>query len=357
MDLKKIRMCFVGNMLGRNPGCVTTQGQITADLFSKEGYRVISVSSKLNRAYRLADIAQTILRNAKKIDVLILEVYSGQSMIIADTAGFLCKLLGIPLIAVLHGGNLPAFTRRFPVWTKRVLKRADILTAPSSFLAEEMKIFGFEIRVIPNIVDLDAYPFKARKRLSPKLIWMRSFHPIYHPQMAVKVLAALRIKKPEATLVMAGVNKGLESEIRELARREGLKDVVRFPGFLDMKAKIREFSNADIYLNTNRIDNMPVSVIEACAMGLPIVATDVGGLSHIISHGENGLLVPGENVSEMVKAVTALLDNPDLTEKLSKNGREFAEKSSWNAVRRQWEETFAEAVLEKQLARRRIGSR
>src|SRR5947208_1937239 len=107
--LRRPRLCFVGNMLGQNPGYITSQGQIVADLFARKGYEVISVSSKINRVYRLLDIIKTISRNAKAIDVLILEVYSGASMAIADIASFLCKIFKIPLISVLHGGNLPEF--------------------------------------------------------------------------------------------------------------------------------------------------------------------------------------------------------------------------------------------------------
>ena len=340
----KPRLCFVGNMLGRNPGYITTQGQIVADLFAADGYRVTSVSSKLNRAFRLADIAQHIVKNSAKIDVLILEVYSGLSMLIADTTSLLCKLLKIPLILVLHGGNLPDFTTRHLNWTKRVLNRADILVAPSSFLAEEMEQFGFHIRVIPNVVDLDAYPYKLRRRVSPKLIWMRSFHAIYNPQMAINVFSSVRKTEPTATLIMAGVDKGLEPKIKEMAGKLGLQDDVRFPGFLGTEAKIKEFTDADIYLNTNRIDNMPVSVIEACAMGLPVVATNVGGIPHIIENGESGLLIPSEDVEAMSQAVSTLLGNAELTERLSRNGRFLAERSAWKSVRRDWEELFTELL-------------
>jgi len=347
MDTTQIRLCFVGNMLGRNPGYVTSQGQIVADLFAGNGYRVISVSSEISRVRRLTDMVQTIVRNAKKIDVAILEVYSGLSMVVADTISLVCKSLGIPLIAVLHGGNLPAFSKHYRRWTTRVLRRADILVAPSSFLAKELESFGFQVRVIPNVVELETYPYKMRRHIAPKMIWMRSFHPIYNPQMALKVFSSIHEKNPEATLVMAGGDKGLESELKAMTNKMDLQNAVRFPGFLDSRAKIKEFSEADIYLNTNRIDNMPVAVVEACAMGLPVVSTNVGGLPHIISHGENGFLVPDEDVSEMVNAVNRLLDSPELSEKFSKNGRRFAEQSAWSAVRPEWEKAFVEAVKKK----------
>lgn len=332
-------------MLGRNSGYVTTQGQILGDLFSNEGYTVISASSKLNRVLRLIEIIDTVIRNRKVIDVLIVEVYSGMNFVVADIIGRISLFFGLPTIFVLHGGNLPQFSRRYPRWTKAVLTRADKLIAPSKFLERELQDLGPSIEVIGNVVSLGDYTFRLRHRVEPKLLWMRAFHEIYNPQMAVKAFGSIKEKYPNASLVMAGVDKGLEPEIKKMVKEMGLQHAVRFPGFLDQQAKVREFSNADIFLNTNRIDNMPVSALEAFAMGLPVVATCVGGIPDLIQNGENGLLVPDGDVDGIVSAIDSLLKNGELAERLSLNGRKLAEKSSWENVRMQWEELFREIQL------------
>lgn len=324
-----------------------------SDLFTESGYENISTSSKINRVLRLADIVSTIIRHRKQIDVVVLEVYSGLSMIMADTASSLCKLLGLPLISVLRGGNLPNFAKKYPRRTKRVLQSADILVAPSSFLAEEFHFLKLDIRVIPNIIRIDKYPFRIRRNIAPKFIWMRSFHPLYNPQMAVCAFAKIYSEYPQSTLVMAGMDKGIEGEVKQLAIDLGLENAVRFPGFLDLEAKFKEFSEADIYLNTNKIDNMPVSVVEACAMGLPVVATEVGGLKHLINNGENGILVSDDNADEMAGAVKKLLEDADLSEKISRNARQLAEKSSWETVLKCWESLIAE-VLEKRKTKNKV---
>lgn len=334
-------------MLGRNAGYITTQGQITADLFSAEGYEVACVSSKLNRIARLAEIAAVLIKNRRRFDIVLLEVYSGLSLIIADVASFICRILKLPLIMVLHGGNLPEFIEKYPRWTKRVLRCADCLVAPSPFLAQKIGVHGFQIQIVPNVVELDLYNYRERDKLQPKLLWMRSFHPIYNPQMAVEVLADLRQSHPDARLTMAGVDKGLETEIRKMVADMKLTDCVDFPGFLNAEQKARAFSEADIFLNTNRTDNMPVSVVEACASGLPVVSTKVGGLPFLISDGENGLLVENENAFEMVEAVKLLLENSTLAHKVSRGGRALSERSGWSAVRAGWERLFAEVLNEK----------
>lgn len=341
MEAKKKCLCFVGNMLGRHPNFITTQGLIAADLFAAEGFEVICVSSKINRFLRIADILTTLCRKYKKIDVVVLEIYSGLSFLIAEAVSFLCRMLKLPLVMVLHGGNLPEFIKEKPKRTKTTLRRADFLIAPSGFLAKKLGA-EFDVQVIPNIIDLNNYPFRKRGSIKPRLIWMRSFHEIYNPQMAVKVLAALRETVPEATLTMAGKDKGLENRVKELAKQMNLDGAIKFAGFLDEKCKLKEFSEADIYINTNRIDNMPVSVLEACALGLPVIATNVGGLPYLIANGENGLLTSENDVDSMVKAIKRLLDDSNLTDKISRNGRILAERSSWKAVFPQWEAIFSQ---------------
>ena len=340
-----LKICVVGNMLGQNQGYITTQGQIMANLLTNEGYCVISTSSRVNRVARLADIIGTVIRHRDCIDIIVLEVYSGLYFILADMVSKLGQFLGIPMIFVLHGGNLSVFSTRFQAWVSRVLHRADILVAPSPFLAKGLADLSLPIRTVPNIVEIENYPFRLRRKLNPTLLWMRAFHELYNPTMAVMVLEALRKKHTRASLVMAGGDKGLASEVKKFAEERGLNSAIRFPGFLDQKAKVEEFSKADIYLNTNHIDNMPVSLIEACAMGLPVVATSVGGIPDMITDGRNGLLVRDGDIKGMADALVSLLENAELAERLSINGRKLAEQSSWEIVKQHWEALFDEIML------------
>jgi glycosyltransferase involved in cell wall biosynthesis len=344
MRRQSARLCFIGNLLGGNPDHPVSQSQLLVKLFTSEGYEVRCASSKLNRLARLADIIAVLITGRQRFDAVVLDLYSNFYFLAADIASLLCKLFRIPLIMVMHGGELPEFVRRFPRWTKRVLDRPTLLTAPSPFLAREIGALGYDVRVIPNVVDLSLYPFRERSEIRPKLIWMRSFHPIYNPEMAIRVLARLRESQPDAILTMAGSDKGLENNSRSAAREFGVADAVRFVGFLNWKSKLEELSAADIYLNTNRKDNMPVSVVEAQAMGLPVVATNVGGLPFLIENGKNGFLVPTEDANQMAAKIKTLLDNPQTTASFSRNGRASAEQSSWASVKPLWEALFSEVM-------------
>jgi L-malate glycosyltransferase len=351
MNREPARLCFIGNMLGKNADYPIGQGQVVGDLLASEGYEVTCVSSKINRAARMIEIAATLIVGHRKFDAVVLEVYSGLYFLVADIVSLICKVLAIPLIAVLHGGQLAEFGRRFPGWTTRVFNRTNAMVAPSHFLAKEIGTLGYQVQVIPNVIDLDLYPYRERHKILPNLIWMRSFHAIYNPEMAIKVLAKLRETKPAATLTMAGSDKGLEDNIKSLAQQTGVSDAVRFVGFLDLESKLKELSAGDIYLNTNRVDNMPVSVVEARALGLPVVATNIGGLPYMIENGMNGFLVPSEDVDMMTEKIKTLLDCPELTLKISRSGRALAEQSGWKSVRPVWEQLITEVVEAKRLKR------
>ena len=331
-------------MLGRNPGIVTTQGEIVSDLLRGEGYPVVEASSIPGRARRLADLIATVIRRRRDYDLIWLQVFGGPSIVIEEIISRLGGWLGKPILMTVRGGAMPTFMARYPRLSRGVLRRAQVITVPSAYLQRALAEHGLESRMIPNVIRAGAYPSRLRRELAPRLLWMRTFHPLYNPALAVRTLAGLRRTRPDATLVMAGQEKGIGDEVRALARELGVSDATRFAGFLDLDGKAREFAAADVFLNTNDIDNTPVSVIEACAAGLPVVATRVGGLADLLDDGETGLLVPPGDADAMTAAVDRLLSDPDLAERLSRQGAELAARCRWDQVLPLWEQAFADAV-------------
>jgi glycosyltransferase involved in cell wall biosynthesis len=93
--------------------------------------------------------------------------------------------------------------------------------------------------------------------------------------------------------------------------------------------------NYDIFINTTTIDNTPVSVMEAMALGLPIVSTNVGGLSYLILEDE-GVLVENQNVEEMTLAIIQLLNSSENVGKLTKNAKKKVASFDWSVVREKW---------------------
>lgn len=330
-------VCVVGPMTGRRGGRVTTQGERLVDSLRAEGRVVYEASAASSRLGRLVGILSTVARRRGACPILVVQTYGGRSFLVEDAASALGRRLGYRIVFHLHGGDMPHFAARHPRWTRRVLARGDAWVAPSRFLADALRdTVPRAIRVIPNVIDARDYPFRLRTTLRPRLFWMRSFHPLYNPELALRVLARVRARHPAATLTMAGQDCGALAATRAAAAQLDLSDAVRFPGFLDRAGKAREAEGCDIFLNTNRVDNAPVAVLEAMMMGLPVVATAVGGVPDLLAHGRAGMLVPDDDVQAMADGVCRLLDDPRLAERYARAGREVAGGASWATAGPAW---------------------
>jgi L-malate glycosyltransferase len=342
----KPRILLVGPMLGKYPGWVPNPAEILASKLSEEGYVCLLTSRVLNRYARLVDIVYTLFRERGKYDIVSLQVYGGASFIVEDIASRIATLLGKNIVMVLHGGDLPSFIKKFPHWSSRVLKRANIIVTPSAYLREALLPYGFESQIIPNMLDMKKYIFRPRKSVQPRLLWMRTFYDYCHPELAVEVLEQLSMRYPNAILTMAGQDKGLLEPVRKLVNGKGLQNKVRFAGFLNDEGKQLEFGSHDIYLNTNRVDNMPIAVVEAAAFGLPIVAMSVGGIPHLLEDQETGLLTNFGDVRAMVDAVCRLVEQPDLAAHISGRAREMTERSAWENVFPLWDKIYRQVLGE-----------
>jgi glycosyltransferase involved in cell wall biosynthesis len=325
---------FVGNYL---PGASRPVALDLADALAQAGYSCITTSDRVAQLPRLIDMVATATRRRAEYRAAVVDVYSGRAFLYAEVVCRTLKLLRKPYVLTLHGGNLPAFSAQWPGRVTRLLRGADAVTAPSGYLASAMREHRPDLVEIPNGVDLRRYRFRDRASIRPRLLWLRAFHRIYRPELAVAVLARLRAEFPEMCLTMVGPDKGdgaLEAT-RALAEGLGVLDRVVLPGLIAKSDVPRWMDGADIFVNTSAIDNAPVSVIEAMASGLCIVSTRVGGIPELVRHEREALLTRAD-APAMADAVRRLLEDPHLAARLSSGARRRAEASDWSRVVPQW---------------------
>ena len=106
----------------------------------------------------------------------------------------------------------------------------------------------------------------------------------------------------------------------------------------------RAYADADIYVQTPNVDNMPISVLEAYASGLPVVATAAGGVPAMVTDGETGLLTPLDDHAAIADGVLRLLDDPRLAARLTTRARAQCELYTWPAVRGLWVDAYRSAL-------------
>lgn len=340
--LKQIlkNLIYIGNKLTGRGGSPTS-ADIIAPLLRKEGFKIKTASAKKNKLLRLADMLWLVYKNRKTTDLVLIDTYSTQNFWYAWAVAVLCQRLKLRYIPILHGGELPVRLNSSPKASKNLFGNAFINVAPSLYMKTVFQQAGFpNVRYVPNSINLQDYEFNERTELRPKLLWVRAFAEIYNPLQALKVLELLLPDYPNAELCMVGPKK--DDSWKDCIRYAKLHRLpVRFPGRLSKAEWINLSKKYDIFLNTTNIDNTPVSVIEAMALGLPVVSTNVGGLSYLISADIDGVLVPPNDPERMAAAVKNLLQNPQRSLERTRAARKKVEAFDWERVRLMWESVLS----------------
>lgn len=332
---------IVGNFLSSSLGTRSVCEDF-AERLQCSGWSVITTSSKKGRVARITDMIATIWLKRNQYEIAQVDVYSGNAFFWAEAACWTLHQAGKPYVLSLHGGNLPLFSNRWPGRVRRLLNSAAAVTCPSPFLLEKLRYLRNDLVLMPNPLDLDSFPFVHRKNPKANLIWLRAFHQIYNPELAPKVIDALRKAFPDVCLKMGGPVKDESSfsKMKKVAKELGVENRIEICGAISRENIASFLNQGDIFLNTTYFDNTPVSLIEAMACGLCIVSTDVGGIPYLLRHEQDALLVPSNDAESMATAVTRILKEQELGGSISINARSAAEKFDWSKILPQWESLF-----------------
>jgi glycosyltransferase involved in cell wall biosynthesis len=281
-------------------------------------------------------------RGFRGVDVAHIFSASYWSFLLAPApACLLARAMGKKAIIHYHSGEARDHLRRFRT-AKSVLARADCLIVPNRYLVGVFSEFGISAQAIPNIVDLSQFVFRERSPLRPRLICTRGFHPYYSVETVVCAFAKVQRQFPNAQLDLLGSGPE-EAKIRALVSRLNLEGV-KFVGVVS-RLEIGNFYNAaDIFVNASILDNMPVSVLEAFASGIPVVTTSPEGMDYLVQHEQTGLLSTPGDADALAWNVVRVLRDPALALRLALNAKQQAEQYCWASVRDQWIETYQSVV-------------
>lgn len=339
-DMKhKNRIIYIGNKLS-NSGSTATSIETLGSFLVDDGYSVITSSSKKNKFLRILDMLITVIKYRNEASIVLIDTYSTQNFYYAVVVARLCRFLKLSYVPILRGGNLPHRLKSSEALSRKLFSGAETNVVPSEYLMESFKNSGFHnLTYIPNTIALENYPFQLRKRIKPKLLWVRSFAEIYNPLMALEIVENLKKQNIEVELCMVGPEKdGSLKNCKKVA--EELNLPITFTGILKKEEWIALSKKYDIFINTTNFDNMPVSVMEAMALGLPVISTDVGGVPFLIESDADGVLVPPNNPNVFIDSIKYLCENPSKAEQLTLNARAKIENFDWQVVKKQWFELF-----------------
>ncbi|HET7032276.1 MAG TPA: glycosyltransferase family 4 protein [Casimicrobiaceae bacterium] len=366
MNWQTLRIAVVGPMPPPRGG-MAGQTQQLVELLRREGAEVVIVPTNapyrprflapirgLRAIPRLAGHIARLWSAAGKVDILHVMANSGWSWhLFAAPAIWIGRLRGRRVLVNYRGGEASAFLQKSQRWVRPSLRAASAVAVPSGFLEDVFERFGIGSHVVPNVVDLaqfhpadpkgrlrhgaasdsvgaaGAYPAASTQRT---VLVARSLEPIYDIASALRAAAFLIDDIPGIRMVIAGSGPE-EMALKALARDLGIENAVVFSGRLDRDQMAAQLRQADVVLNSSRVDNMPNSVLEAMASGVPIVSTDVGGVPYIVSHERTALLVPVEDAKAMAAAITRILREPGLGARLADAALTEVQRYAWPRVR------------------------
>jgi glycosyltransferase involved in cell wall biosynthesis len=276
-----------------------------------------------------------LFREVRRADVVHAFSASYTSFLLAPLpAVIVAKLLGRPVILNYHSGEAPDHLRRSAIARFVMRHLVDRNVVPSPFLREVLGSFGIDATVVANTVDLTRFAYRVRDPLRPRLLSTRNLEPLYNVSCTLRAFGRIQAKHPDASLTLVGFGSQ-DAELRALSDRLGLRNVV-FAGRIDPSEIHRYYADADLYVQSSSIDNMPLSILEAFASGLPVVATRVGGVPAMVTDTVNGLLAPDDDDATVAAHVMTLLENPSDARRLAAAGYEACGLYQWSVVRHQW---------------------
>lgn len=287
-----------------------------------------------------------LLRRLPGADVVHVFSASYWSFILSPLPAILIgRLLHKPVLLNYHSGEAPDHLARS--WVARWVLRhlVDLNVVPSPFLQHVFADFGMSARVVANSIDRERFGWRARDPLRPKLLSTRNFEPLYNVACTLRAFARVQARRPDASLTLVG-GGSQDAPLRALATSLGLRNVT-FVGPALPADMPRHYADADVYVQTPAIDNMPLSVLEAFSSGLPVVSTNVGGVPSILTHGVEGLLADTDDDAQIAACVLRLLDDPDYARALARAGYESCARYSWDTIRLAWLDAYRSARARK----------
>ncbi len=249
--------------------------------------------------------------------------------------------LGLPLkcrINTRHGMGGRVKSGRQEWLYRQSMRFTDYAVAVCEAARERFAAEGVQpqrgLLSVPNGIRLDRFKpadTAGRQALATELGWpagsriigtVGRLQPVKDHALLLRAFAKVRMQVPEAVLAVVG-DGPLRAALETQAEQAGISDAVRFMG--DRHDVPRLLTGMDVFALSSASEGYSIALLEACAAGLPIVATDVGGNREIVRDGVNGRLVPAADVAALATALIALLRGGDEAGRMGRAGQSWAQ--------------------------------
>lgn len=284
-----------------------------------------------------------LLIHIRKCDVLHAFSASYYSYLLSVMPALLiAKLYGKKSVLNYRSGEADDHLTNWPRTAKPTMLWANTIAVQSGYLKEVFGRFKLKAQIVPSSINLERFHFRDRNPLQPVFLSNRLHEPLYNIPCILRAFGLIQRRYPDARLIVAG--DGTErANLENLVATLGLQGV-EFVGRVEYDEMPALYDRADIYLNAPNLDNMPSSILESYAAGMPVVTTDAGGIPFILWHEETGLLVGLDDHVGMAMNAMRLLEDQSLANRLVKRAHQECIKYAAATERRSWIELYKRLV-------------
>ena len=279
------------------------------------------------------------------------DIVHSHSVDLGFILSYACRLYKVPIVNQCHGVFFPY---KQSILTKRIIEKFllryskfnRIITVDENSLPAFEKANIKNTVYIPNGVDIEKFNKKKIKNTNKiKFLFVGRLEKQKGLSYLFEAINILKTKNSNFEVYLIG--KGSEEiYLRRLILKFGLKRYIKFLGKKLSQEITSYYINSDTFILPSVWEGFPLTLLEAWAAGLPVVVTDVGGISKICKDKENALIVPPKSPKKIAEAMLKLIENKKLREKLGKNGRKLVEeKYDWGKVTKRFESIYRNIMV------------
>lgn len=251
--------------------------------------------------------------------------------------GIFLKEFGVKskFVTTFHGFDIRMGLEKGGQIYRNLFEKGDGFISISEYNFQSLCRLGLsqkKIFSLPIGIDLRKFPLKTRDAVrktqgSCRIATVARLVPEKGLQYGIEAIARLQQKRPGRPVRYTIIGEGpLREELEALVRTLNLEEVVNLPGAMEQKDLVQILLGSDIFLFPSIAEALPVSLMEAQAIGLPVVATQVGSADQIVSEGQSGFLVPSKDPQALAERCLYLLDHPEVWKEMGHRGRDIVAK-------------------------------
>lgn len=311
-------------------GGISGQVEILQRKLRSEGHTVDIFSTKASVLKRLL-LPLQLRSAAKHYDVLHIHCCSGWGFLPAVVGITVGRRLKKRVVLTYHGGGGERFFDKYTCLVKHYLMRTDTNIVLSGFLAKVFDNHHLPYTIIPNILELDESHYRERASIQPNFICIRAHEPLYNIPCILSAFQKVQTELPEATLTLVGNGSQHETLIAR-SQEMGLKNVF-FTGKVDNKDIYQHLNKADIMLSAPKVDNMPVSLLEAMNAGLLVISSNVGGVPYMIEDNKTGHLFQSNDSNALASLMIQAVKQPSESLAIIRNAHHAVNTNHWDNIK------------------------